>query len=63
VRFLDVNKDSFSLLFEKLSKKITETEDLALLKQVLEWYVEGGSKMIKTNLDSQIAIILQGWDE
>jgi len=58
-----MSKNLYSLLFEKLSARIPDAEHRVLLKNVLEWYVEGGSKLVKTKLDDQVSSILQGWEE
>ena len=58
-----MSKDLHSLLFEKLSARIPDAEHKVLLKKILDWYMEGGSKLIKAKLDEHISSILQGWDE
>ncbi|NIO37067.1 hypothetical protein GTO27_05120 [Candidatus Bathyarchaeota archaeon] len=58
-----MTKDLHSLLLEKLSARIPDAEHKVLLGEILDWYIEGGSKLIKARIDAKISSILQGWDE
>ncbi|MFW9795266.1 MAG: hypothetical protein ACFFEE_13240 [Candidatus Thorarchaeota archaeon] len=58
-----MTKDIHSLLLEKLSARIPDAEHKVLLEKILDWYIEGGSKLIKAKLDDKISSILQGWDQ
>lgn len=60
---VEMTKDIHSLLLEKLSARIPDAEHKVLLEKILDWYIEGGSKLIKAKLDDKISSILQGWDQ
>ena len=62
-KVLKVSRNLHSFLLEKLSARIPDAEHRVLLKKVLEWYMDNGSKFLKVKLEDQISSILQGWDE
>jgi hypothetical protein len=58
-----MSRNLYSFLLEKLSARLPDAEHRALLKKLLEWYMDDGSKFLKVKLEEQISSILQGWDE
>lgn len=56
-------KDFYQLLEEKLTLRLQESEHKALLKEILDWYKEGGSKQVKTRLLDRVTLILRGLSE
>jgi len=56
-------KDFYQLLEERLALRLEESEHKALLKEVLNWYKEGGSKQVKASLLDRVTTILQGLSE
>ena len=56
-------KDFYQLLGERLTLRLMESEHKALLKEILNWYKEGGPKQVKSRLLERITLILQGLSE
>ena len=56
-------KDFYQLLAERLTLRLEESEHKVLLKEILNWYKEGGSKQVKTRLLERVTLILQGLSE
>ena len=56
-------KDFYQLLEERLALRLEESEHKALLKEILNWYKEGGSKQVKARLLERVTLILQGLSE
>ncbi|TET25959.1 MAG: hypothetical protein E3J73_05335 [Candidatus Bathyarchaeum sp.] len=56
-------KDFYQLLEEKLTLRLEENEHKALLKEILGWYKEGGSKQVKARLLDRVTLILRGLSE
>jgi len=56
-------KDFYELLEERLTLRLEESEHKALLKEILDWYKEGGSKQVKSKLLERATLILQGLSE
>jgi hypothetical protein len=56
-------KDFYQLLEERLTLRLEETEHKALLKEILNWYKEGGPKQVKSRLLERTTLILQGLSE
>jgi len=56
-------KDFYQLLEERLVLRLEDSEHKALLKEVLTWYKEGGSKQVKARLLDRVTLILQGLSE
>jgi len=56
-------KDFYELLGERLSLRLEESEHKTLLKEILDWYKEGGSKQVKSKLLERATLILQGLSE
>lgn len=55
--------DFYELLGERLSLRLEEGEHKLLLKEVLNWYKEGGPKQVKSRLLERVTLILQGLSE
>jgi len=55
--------DFYQLLEEKLTMRLNESEHKALLKEILNWYKEGGSKQVKAKLLDRVTLILEGLSE
>lgn len=55
--------DFYQLLEERLALRLEESEHKALLKEILNWYKEGGSKQVKSRLLERVTLILQGLSE
>jgi hypothetical protein len=53
-------KDFYQLLEEKLTQRLWESKHEALLKEILSWYKEGGSKQVRARLLDRVTLILQG---
>jgi len=62
-KVLKMSRNLYSFLLEKLSARLPDAEHRVLLKKVLGWYLDDGSKILKAKLEDQISSILQGWDE
>jgi len=45
---------SIKTLHERLSRRLTRKEDTAFLREVLEWFEEGGKKMIKDKIKERL---------
>jgi len=58
-----VAKNFYQLLEEKLTLRLQESEHKALLKEILGWYKEGGSKQVKARLLDRLTLILRGLSE
>jgi len=56
-------KNLYQLLEEKLTLRLEESEHKALLKEILNWYKEGGSKQVKAKLLDRVTLILEGLSE
>lgn len=56
-------KDFYQLLGERLTLRLEESEHEDLLKEILNWYKEGGSKHVKSRLLERVTLILQGLSE
>jgi len=56
-------KDFYQLLQERLALRLEKSEHKALLKEVLNWYKEGGSRQVKARLLDRVTLILQGLSE
>ena len=56
-------KGFYQLLEEKLTMRLNEREHKALLKEILHWYKEGGSKQVKTRLLERVTLILEGLND
>lgn len=56
-------KDFYQLLEERLTLRLEESEHKALLKEILNWYREGGSKQVTARLLERVTLILQGLSE
>ena len=56
-------KNFYQLLEEKLTLRLEESEHKALLKEILNWYKEGGSKQVKAKLLDRVTLILEGLSE
>lgn len=52
--------DFHQMLVEKLASRLEEKEHESLLKEILEWYEEGGSKQVETRLRDRIDLLLHG---
>ena len=57
------SKDFYQLLEERLTLRLEETEHKVLLKEILNWYKEGGPKQVKSRLLERTTLILQGLSE
>jgi len=55
--------DFYELLGERLTLRLEESEHKALLKEILDWCKEGGSKQVKSRLLERITLVLQGLSE
>jgi len=44
-------------LQERITKRLTRREHASLLKDLLEWFDEGGSKKVKDEIKRQIELI------
>jgi hypothetical protein len=55
--------DFYELLEERLTLRLKENEHKVLLKEVLNWYKEGGPKQVKSRLVERVTLILQGLSE
>jgi hypothetical protein len=44
-------------LQERLAKRLTRREHVTLLKDLLEWFDEGGSKKVKDQIKKQIGSV------
>ena len=55
-----MDRDFYTLLEEKLSLRLENSEHKDLLKQILQWYKEGGLKRVETELIENITLILEG---
>jgi hypothetical protein len=56
-------KDFYQLLEERLALRLEKSEHRVLMKEVLTWYKEGGSKQVKARLLDRVTLILQGLSE
>jgi hypothetical protein len=57
---LHLESDFYTFLEDRLSRRLKEGTHRELLRRVIRWYREGGSKQVTKELRDQIILILGG---
>lgn len=55
-----MGSDLYTLLEDRLSLRLKDSSHRELLRQVIQWYREGGSKRVANELKVRVALILGG---
>jgi len=55
-----MRSDFYAMLEDRLSHRLMDTAHRELLKQVLQWYREGGSKQVTSEVRQRVTLILGG---